>query len=449
MPKIAIIGAGINGLTLAIALRQLGFLPDEIEIFEKAEHARAEGTGIIFWAEVVSVLKQIGVDLTQAGVCLPKSKTFFLTESDSPISFDMEKKKGEEAYGFLREKIYTVLLDKIKECGLTIKTGFECIDIVQKSDCCDIFFKNQNQPIRADVVIGCDGIYSNVRNLISPTVQPEALNIRAYRGTFHAKLTDRDMLALPKEAFHLYCGPNYRILIYPNFDDTKNNQTSYYWFAAHRVDPSECKTRPSVEVTDTEIETLIKNMPLCPSNIQNLIKQTPHDQIIASSTLRQLPFSSCHQDRIALLGDAIHAMAPTAGLGVLLGIINALHLAANLKQHEHNLPFALQEYGSAVAEHSKACLAYTDKLTTLFYVEHPLSTAKVTQGLYAELYQLTAEAASKSQILFEEIMTSRNAAATCLQSVFRGYLTRKNIEQESKLEEAPSLTMASKNKVSI
>lgn len=74
MPKIVIVGAGINGLTLAISLRQLGFEPDDIAIFEKAETARAEGTGIIFWAEAIRLLKRIGVDLTQAGVCLPHLK---------------------------------------------------------------------------------------------------------------------------------------------------------------------------------------------------------------------------------------------------------------------------------------------------------------------------------------------------------------------------------------
>lgn len=427
MSKIVIIGAGTNGLVLAIALSQFGFSSDDIAIYEKNDSTRAEGTGIIFWAEVVSLLKKIGVDLTQSGVCLPKLKSIFLHESTSPFVIETDKPDGQQAYGFLREKVYNQLLIKAQSYGIKINTGYECQNIIDNGENCTVFFKNRDQPVTANVVIGCDGIYSKVRNIIFPDLQPTSLNIRAYRGIFTGPQEEIERLSLPKQAFNIYCGENYRVLIYPNFIDNQKQLTSYYWFAAHRIQATDLSRRESRNVSTDEIETLIKNMPHCPDNIQYLMKDTPLQNIIPNSTLRQLPFYSCYKGRIALLGDSIHGMAPTAGLGVLLGLINALHLAGNLKKHAQNLPLALKDYALAVQKHSQACLDYTDKLTNLFYVKTPLSTAKDAQNIYAELYQLIAQATSYASECHQEVLKQHeDAAATCLQSILRGYLARKN-----------------------
>ncbi len=436
MSKIVIVGAGTNGLVLAIALCQLGFSSDDIAIYEKSDSARAEGTGIIFWSEVVSLLKGIHIDLTQTGVCLPKLKSIFLSESTSPVIVDIDKPKGQEAYGFLREKVYHQLLLKAQNYGIKINTGYECENIIENEQNCHVFFKNKNLPITADLVIGCDGIYSKVRNIIFPDLEPAALNIRAYRGTFIASQEDISRLALPQNACHVYCGDNYRIILYPNLVDNQKHATSYYWFTAHRIQATDLSKRISRSVTTNEIEALISNMPQCPDNLQKLIQETPLQQIIPNSTLRQLPFSSCYKGRIALLGDSIHGMAPTAGLGFLLGLINALHLAGNLKLHINNLPTALKNYASAIDDHSRACLNYTDKLTNLFYVKTPLSTAKDAQSIYAEMYQLIAQAASHAELFHQNVVKQHeNAAATCLQSAFRGYLIRNSVHKSDIAEQ--------------
>lgn len=427
MSKIVIIGAGTNGLVLAIALCQLGFSSDEIEIYEKSDSARAEGTGIIFWPEVVNLLKMIGIDLTQAGVCLPKLISFFLSESASPFAIEIDKPKGQEAYGFLREKVYQQLLNKAQSYGLKINTGYECENVIENNTHCSVFFKNKNTSITADLVIGCDGIYSKVRNIIFPDIEPNPLYIRAYRGTFNGTQEDIDKLSLPQDACHIYCGEDYRVILYPNCIDNHKQLTSYYWFTAHRILPTELSSRTSRNVSSDEIEALIAHMPQCPDSLQSLIRKTSLQHIIPNSTLRQLPFSPCYKGRVALLGDSIHGMAPTAGLGVLLGLINALHLAGNLKLHAHDLPAALKQYALAIDAHSQACLNYTDKLTNLFYVKTPLSTAKDAQSIYAEMYQLIAQATSQSAEFHQGVVKQHeNAAATCLQSVFRGYLARKS-----------------------
>lgn len=450
MSKIVIVGAGTNGLVLAIALCQLGFSSDDIAIYEKNDFARAEGTGIIFWSEVVSLLKTIGIDLTQTGVCLPKLKSIFLNESASPFIVEIDKSPGQEAFGFLREKVYNQLLIKAQSYGIKINTGYECQNVIENETNCTLFFKNINLPVIADVVIGCDGIYSKVRNIIFPDLEPTPLHIRAYRGTFTGSKDDIHMLGLPQDACHVYCGENYRVILYPNFVDNQKQLTSYYWFTAHRIQATELSPRISRNVLTDEIETLIKNMPHCPDNLQSLMRETSLQNIIPNSTLRQLPFSPCYKGRIALLGDSIHGMAPTAGLGFLLGLINALHLAGNLKQHNPNLPIALKEYAFAVNTHSQACLDYTEKLTNLFYVKTPLNTAKDAQNIYAEMYQLIAKASSYAAECHKQVVKQHeDAAATCLQSAFRGYLIRKSISTTNTIEQSDANQQIFENKLKI
>ena len=57
-PKILIIGAGIGGLTAAIALRQAGFV---VEVFERAAEVKEIGAGIGLSANSVRVLKHLGL----------------------------------------------------------------------------------------------------------------------------------------------------------------------------------------------------------------------------------------------------------------------------------------------------------------------------------------------------------------------------------------------------
>ena len=137
-------------------------------------------------------------------------------------------------------------------------------------------------------------------------------------------------------------------------------------------------------------------MPGSPEYLQALLLETSLEQIIRSSTLRQLPPSKCSHGRIALLGDSAHAMAPTAGLGVLLGLINALHLASSLKLHQDNIPAAMNHYGHAVREHSTACLNFTYQLTELFYVDNPKKTAQQAQVVHEELFELIGNATLSS-----------------------------------------------------
>lgn len=124
--------------------------------------------------------------------------------------------------------------------------------------------------------------------------------------------------------------------------------------------------------------------------------------------------------------DTAHAMAPTAGLGFLLGITNALYLAGHLALNRNDIPSALNQYSASVAAHSKACLDYTSQLTDLFYVENPLSTAANAKNIYAQLYTLIGQSTSEAVGFYNTAMKPRDEAAIVLQNLSRRYLASKS-----------------------
>ena len=64
MPRAVIIGAGIGGLTAAIALQQTGW---DVAVYERAPELREVGAGITLWTNAVKVLRKLGVGETIEG----------------------------------------------------------------------------------------------------------------------------------------------------------------------------------------------------------------------------------------------------------------------------------------------------------------------------------------------------------------------------------------------
>src|SRR5436305_5410288 len=68
MPRAVVIGAGIGGLTAAIALRQTGW---DVAVYEKAPELREVGAGLTIWTNAVKVLRKLGVGDAVESVAAP------------------------------------------------------------------------------------------------------------------------------------------------------------------------------------------------------------------------------------------------------------------------------------------------------------------------------------------------------------------------------------------
>jgi salicylate hydroxylase len=194
--EIAIVGGGIAGLTLAIALyhRQIA-----VTVYEQAGQFGEIGAGVSFSPNAVQAMRVCHEGIHQAfdKVCTrnvwpSKRKVWFDyldgLEEDAPggatqkIAFSVSNDLGQNGVHRARflDEIVKLLPPKIARFGKKLR------DIVEGGDQRLVMSFEDGTTAEADAVIGCDGIKSKVRQVIvgegHPSVHPVYTHKYAYRG---------------------------------------------------------------------------------------------------------------------------------------------------------------------------------------------------------------------------------------------------------------------------
>lgn len=160
MKRIAIIGAGIGGLTAALAFKQKGF---NITVYESAAEIKPVGAGIGIANNAMQIFKKLGIHEKIENACV-KVSAMNITDHKLRLLSVMDLKEFEVKYGVCNVSIHRAVLQKI----LAEEIGFENIKLSKR-----LFKIEQNENVKlsfedgsienADVVIAADGIKSIVR----------------------------------------------------------------------------------------------------------------------------------------------------------------------------------------------------------------------------------------------------------------------------------------------
>ena len=75
--KVIVVGAGMGGLTVAIALRQAGY---DVEIYDRVRELRPAGAGISLWSNGIKVLNRLGLGAEIADIGGPMQRMAYLTQ---------------------------------------------------------------------------------------------------------------------------------------------------------------------------------------------------------------------------------------------------------------------------------------------------------------------------------------------------------------------------------
>ena len=163
--RIAIVGAGLGGLTAAGFLQRAGFA---VKVYEQAPAFSRIGAGIILSANVCKVLRRLGLEegLIAAGI---KSQSYVSRAWDTgevmaEFIFDAEH---EQLYGGPYVHIHRGDLHAVLERGVTpgtIAFNHQLVDLRENRGATQLVFAN-GATAEADVVIGADGIRSKVREI--------------------------------------------------------------------------------------------------------------------------------------------------------------------------------------------------------------------------------------------------------------------------------------------
>jgi 6-hydroxynicotinate 3-monooxygenase len=185
--RIAVVGAGLGGLTAAGFLQRAGFA---VNVYEQAPAFSRIGAGIILSANVTKVLRRLGLEdgLIAAGI---KSRSYVSRAWDTgeimaEFVFDAD---SERRYGGPYVHIHRGDLHAVLERGVapgTIAFDHQLVDLEETGKSMRLIFAN-GAAVEVDIVLGADGVRSKVREFLLGPEPPQFVGAAAYRAIFPAE----------------------------------------------------------------------------------------------------------------------------------------------------------------------------------------------------------------------------------------------------------------------
>lgn len=316
-PRIAVAGAGIGGLALALALHSRGFAP---VVFEKktAEQLRTEGVFLTLAPNGVNALRAFGLadEAIEAGLLTrglamynERGKRLGLMEYGAHAD-----KFGAPSVTIRRGALCGVLLDAVERAGIDARFG-EGIERVE--DDADGVIVHNGSTDHFDALVACDGLRSQVRRSIFPELpQPQYSGLIGTGGMTEVKgiaPTNGIMnLTFGKRAFFGYLAePGMPVM----------------WFNTYPASEEQAGAVTDPKGYARFIENLHRDDPLDNAKIMAGVKEIDRNYPIYD--MPELAHWS--KGRVLLMGDAAHAVAPHSGQGASMAIEDALVLAASLE----------------------------------------------------------------------------------------------------------------------
>jgi 2-polyprenyl-6-methoxyphenol hydroxylase-like FAD-dependent oxidoreductase len=161
-----VVGAGIGGLTTALALRNAGI---DVEICEQATELRAVGAGISLWANAIRALTKLALGAALRARSVPYARTAILRADGRAIAESLLNELVERLGGGTPAMVVLHRADLLKMLSgpleNAIRLGQTCTGFEMRGEQVITRFAGGAE-VESDVLIGADGIHSAVREQI-------------------------------------------------------------------------------------------------------------------------------------------------------------------------------------------------------------------------------------------------------------------------------------------
>ena len=299
-----VVGAGIGGLSAAIGLRRAGW---DVTVLDRVAVFRPVGAGLVLQANGLRCLDALGLGAAVRMLGRPEV-TGGTRRPDGRwlariAAGDLERVLGTSAIGIHRAALHELLLGALPDD--TVTTGAQVTAVTADGE---VSYDGPAGPVRiaADLVVGADGIHSTVRRLMWPAAAaPVHVGVRAWRGV--TPVWDGDLVV----AITWDRGAEFGIV--PLVDGR------VYWFAAVNAAPGG-STGDGVAPVQARFGTWHDPIPALLAATDTVLR----DDLACLDE----PLPTYVRGRVALLGDAAHAMTPNLGQGANQALEDAVVLAA-------------------------------------------------------------------------------------------------------------------------
>lgn len=339
---IVIAGAGIGGLTAALALAARGF---RIVVLEKAERLDEVGAGLQLSPNASRVLVELGLtERLRLRAVVPEAVSIMSARAGGellrmPLGEAVSARAGAPYWVVHRADLQTALAGAVADHpDIDLKLGATFEDVAPHAKGLTVVHRSGTVR-RSDLacaLIGADGVWSTVRQHLFPEMRPRFSGLIAWRGTL-------DATQLPKEytarRVQLWMGQNAHLVAYPIAGGRQLNVVAVLPGTWNR--PGWSTQGDSFEVMDAFAA------PRWPPTVRMMLAAVDGWRKWALFGVPEgCPWSS---GPVALLGDAVHAMLPFAAQGAGMAIedaaVLARHLSLEAAEDAAGVAAALKQYG--------------------------------------------------------------------------------------------------------
>lgn len=336
--KIGLVGAGIGGITAAVALQQRGF---NVVVYEQSAELGEIGAGITVGPNANRVINGLGLEAEFEALARASPHVGVLDyKTGERLNYIT---RGHDAYmkdhGAVsrlmhRADVHAALGRAFNADDDSLKLNHKLTDIAQDDDGVTLQFEN-GETDRCDVAIACDGLKSIIRDKLFPTEPPVFTGYIAWRGLVERSQVPNVSL---DPHFATYPAEDKMFARYPVRHGTLIN----YVANGRRSGLTSESWKNQTNVT----EVLEEFDGWC-DDVVSIIRATPGGLCNRWALHSRTPLDSWINGRVSLLGDAAHPMTPFHGMGAGMAIEDAAVLARCFEAAGDDWQDALQRYERA------------------------------------------------------------------------------------------------------
>ncbi|KAI6350679.1 hypothetical protein MCOR25_010481 [Pyricularia grisea] len=322
--KVVVVGAGIGGLMAACALVEAG---QDVHVFEQSEMVNERGAAITVQPNSNVLLRRYGIEPEECGgtamenIMMKDGISLNLLQeiSDKMKAATVLEERSKKSYFVHRADLHGELKRKATGHGAVIHAGSKVESVDENASTVTL---SDGTVVKADVIIGADGVHSRTRQLVfGEAYQEQPSPLSCFRFLVSSKTIQEDpetssFIEKPGTMMDLI-GPDRRIILYPCSQGEKLNVLPIV-------------PRQVAEARGSRKEKLLSAFSTFAPSVQRLLEKAEEESIFIWPLFDMNPLPIWVKNSVALLGDAAHPFTPFLAQGAASAIEDAVSLAVML-----------------------------------------------------------------------------------------------------------------------